>query len=227
MEGQYSGVDLLQALEGAHNYNNYLTGLVRQAAPSRELIDFGAGIGTFSKRLREAGYDVVCIEPDASQRKRLLEQGFTAFPDIESVPDESAAYIFSLNVFEHIEDDELAIRRIWKKLKAGGTLFLYVPAFPCLWSSLDDQVCHHRRYTRTTLGDLVEQAGFVIETLRYADSLGFLATLVFRLSRRGAETLTPGSIGFYDRWIFPPSRVLDLLCNRLFGKNVFVLCRKK
>ena len=30
MEGQYSGVDLLQALESAHNYNDYLIGLVRQ-----------------------------------------------------------------------------------------------------------------------------------------------------------------------------------------------------
>jgi SAM-dependent methyltransferase len=226
MEGQYSGVDLLEALESPHNYNDYLIGLVRQAATSRDLIDFGAGIGTFSKRLRDAGYHVVCIEPDSSQRQRLLEQGLKAFPDIDSVPDESASFIFSLNVFEHIEDDELALKQIRRKLKPGGGLLVYVPAFQCLWSSLDDKVCHHRRYTRTTLRRLVQRAGFSIETLRYADTLGFIVTLLFRLSRRGAETLTPTSIGFYDRWIFPPSRVFDLLFNRLFGKNVFVLCRK-
>jgi SAM-dependent methyltransferase len=226
MEGQYSGVDLLRALESAHNYNDYLTGLVRQAANSRDLVDFGAGIGTFSKRLRAAGYDVVCIEPDSSQRRRLLAQDFKAFPNIESIPDESAPFIFSLNVFEHIEDDEMAIRQIRQKLKPGGGFLLYVPAFQCLWSSLDDQVCHRRRYTKTTLRGLVQRAGFSVETLRYADTLGFIVTLLFRLSRRGVETLTPASVGFYDRWIFPPSRVLDLLCNRLFGKNVFVLCRK-
>ena len=79
MEGQYSGVDLLQALESAHNYNDYLIGLVRQAANSRDLIDFGAGIGTFSKRLREAGYHVVCIEPDASQRAEVARPGFGGF----------------------------------------------------------------------------------------------------------------------------------------------------
>lgn len=200
---------------------------MRQGAPSRELIDFGAGIGTFSKRLRDAGYDVVCIEPDSSQRQRLLEQGFKAFPNIESVPDVSASYIFSLNVFEHIEDEELAIRQIWQKLKGGGVLFLYVPAFQCLWSSLDDLVCHHRRYTKTTLRHLVERAGFFVETLRYADALGFIVTFLFRLSRKGSETLTATSIRFYDRWIFPPSRVADILFNRWFGKNVFVLCRKK
>lgn len=226
MEGQYSGVYLLQALESAHNYTDYLIGLIRRAANSKDLIDFGAGIGTFSTRLRDAGYDVVCIEPDLAQRQKLLEQGFKAFPDIASVPDESASFIFSLNVFEHIEDDELAIRQIWQKLKSGGALLLYVPAFQCLWSSLDDQICHRRRYTKTSLRRLVQRAGFSIERLRYADTLGFLVTLLFRLSRRGAETLTPTSIGFYDRWIFPPSRLFDLLFNRLFGKNVFVLCRK-
>jgi SAM-dependent methyltransferase len=200
--------------------------LIRRAANSEDLIDFGAGIGTFSTRLREAGYDVVCIEPDSSQRQRLLELGFKAFPNIDSVPDESAPFIFSLNVFEHIDDDETAVRQIWQKLKPGGGLLLYVPAFHCLWSTLDDLVCHRRRYTKTTLRGLVQRAGFSIERLRYADSLGFIVTLLFRLARRGAETLTPTSIGFYDRWIFPPSRVLDLLCNRLVGKNVFVLCRK-
>jgi len=57
MEGQYSGVDILEALESAHNYNDYLTRLIRESTESRDLIDFGAGIGTFSKRLRNAGYD--------------------------------------------------------------------------------------------------------------------------------------------------------------------------
>lgn len=226
MEGQYSGVDLLQALESAHNYNDYLIDLVRQAATSRDLIDFGAGIGTFSKRLRAAGYDVVCIEPDALQRARLLDQGLEAFSEIDSVPDESASFIFSLNVFEHIEDDELAVKQLRRKLRAGGALLLYVPAFQCLWSSLDDQVCHRRRYTKTTLRRLVERAGFSIETLRYADTLGFIVSLLFRLSHGSATALTPSSIRFYDRWIFPPSRVFDVLCDRWFGKNVFVLCRK-
>ena len=156
----------------------------------------------------------------------MLALGFTAFPEIAPVPDESAPFIFSLNVFEHIDDDDAALRQIRQKLQPGGSLLLYVPAFQCLWSSLDDQVCHRRRYTKTSLRRLVERAGFSIEKLRYADSLGFVVTLVFRLSRRKFEALTPASIGLYDRWIFPPSRVLDLLFNRWFGKNVYVLCRK-
>ncbi len=191
-----------------------------------DLIDFGAGIGTFSNRLRTAGYNVTCIEPDPVQRQRLEEQGFDTLENITSVPDESASFIFSLNVFEHIEHDSVAIREIRQKLKPGGTLLIYVPAFECLWSSLDEKLCHHRRYTETTLRCLVEQEGFAIENVRYADCLGFISALVFRLFNGSASTLTATTIGFYDHWLFPPSRTLDQLFDRWFGKNVWVLCRK-
>src|ERR1700730_6321488 len=87
MEGQYSGVDILEALESARNYNDYLVNLVRQSTPSKELIDFGAGIGTFSKRLRDSGYRVACIEQDPSLSQRLAQQDLAVSRDIESVPD--------------------------------------------------------------------------------------------------------------------------------------------
>jgi SAM-dependent methyltransferase len=227
MEERYSGVDVLEALESAHNYNDYLTRLVCESTKSKDLIDFGAGIGTFSKRLRTAGYDVKCIEPDPLQRQRLEEQGFDTLDDITSVPDDSASFIFSLNVFEHIEHDTTAIREVRQKLKPGGALLIYVPAFECLWTSLDEKLCHYRRYTKTTLRRLVEQEGFAIEDVRYADCLGFIAALVFRLLNKRASTVTATAISFYDRWLFSPSRVLDKLFGRWFGKNVYVLCRKR
>jgi SAM-dependent methyltransferase len=226
MEGQYSGVDILEALESAHNYNDYLTRLICESTDSRDVIDFGAGIGTFSKRLRTAGYRVKCVEPDSLQRQKLAEQGFDTVDNITSIPDDSVAFIFSLNVFEHIEHDATVIREVCQKLKPGGTLLIYVPAFNCLWTTLDDKVYHYRRYTKNTLRRLVEQQGFAIEQIRYADCLGFLAALIFRLLNRSASTLTATAISFYDRWLFAPSRVLDKLFARWFGKNVYVLCRR-
>jgi SAM-dependent methyltransferase len=226
MEGHYSGVDILEALESAHNYNEYLTHLIRQSTESRDLIDFGAGIGTFAQRLRAAGYRVKCVEPDPLQRQKLQEQGFDSFDSIASVPNDSASFIFSLNVFEHIQQDAIALREVRQKLKAEGVLLIYVPAFDYLWTSLDEKLCHYRRYTKTTLRRLVEQEGFAIEQVRYADCLGFIAALVFRLLNRSASTVTASIISFYDRWLFVPSRVLDKLFGRWFGKNVYVLCRK-
>ena len=226
MEAQYSGIDVLEALESAHNYNDFLTRLIRESTESKDLIDFGAGIGTFSNRPRTAGYQVQCIEPDPFQRTRLEEQGFDTSASITSVPDDSVSFIFSLNVFEHIEHDTIVIREVLQKLKPGGSLLIYVPAFECLRTSLDDKVCHYRRYTKTTLRRLVAQEGFAIEQVRYADCLGFIAALVFRLLNRSASAMTATAISFYDRWLFPPSRVLDKVFGRWFGKNVYLLCRR-
>jgi SAM-dependent methyltransferase len=225
MEEQYSGVDILEALESAHNYNDYLTRLIRESTESKDLMDFGAGTGTFAKRLREEGYRVLCVEADFSQRERLIETGFEAFPNIDALQDESLSCVFSLNVFEHIEDDQRAIEQIYQKLAPGGVLLLYVPAFHCLWSTLDDKICHYRRYTKKTLRTLV-QPKFSIEKLQYADSLGFIAALTFRLLRKDSASLTAKSIAWYDKWIFPLSRVLDVLFHRILGKNVFVICKK-
>ena len=199
--------------------------MIRESTESKDLTDFGAGTGTFAKRLREDGFRVLCIEPDFSQRERLIETGFEAFPDIDALPNESLSCVFSLNVFEHIEDDQRAIEQIYQKLAPGGVLLLYVPAFHCLWSTLDDKICHYRRYTKKTLRTLV-QPKFSIEKLQYADSLGFIAALTFRLLRKDSASLTAKSIAWYDKWIFPLSRVVDVLFHRILGKNVFVICKK-
>ena len=169
---------------------------------------------------------MLCIEPDRRQRQQLSDDGFETLADIESVENGTAASVFSLNVLEHIENDSGAVSQIYRKLQPGGTLLIYVPAFRCLWSSLDDQVEHFRRYTKSSLRELVEHAGFVVDEVSYADSLGFAAALLFRGLHREASSITGRSVGLYDRWIFPASRFLDKLAHPVFGKNTYVLCHK-
>jgi SAM-dependent methyltransferase len=227
MAGEYTGGDILAALESADYYNAFLTDLVcRSAGDAKELVDFGAGLGIFAKRVRREGFHVLCIEPDEGQRQRILDEGFEALPAIDSLPDNAASFFFSLNVLEHIQDDASTIADLWRKLRPGGGVLIYVPAFNCLWSSLDDRVKHYRRYTKRSLRQLVEQAGFSVEELRYADSLGFPAALLFRGLRWTTDTITPRSITFYDRWVFRASHLLDKIFHPFFGKNVYVIARK-
>ena len=42
MEEQYSGVDILEALESAHNYNDYVTRLIRESTESKHLRETSA-----------------------------------------------------------------------------------------------------------------------------------------------------------------------------------------
>ncbi|MGE4297426.1 MAG: class I SAM-dependent methyltransferase [Desulfovibrionaceae bacterium] len=224
---EYSGSQQLEAMREAVRYNAHLTGLVvRHAAGAARAVDFGAGIGTFSGFVREAGLDVVCVELDAAQRGQLERQGFVAHAALDAFPDASVDYVYSLNVLEHIDDHEAVIGHMRRVLRPGGRLLVYVPAFPCLYTAMDRQVGHVRRYTRQTLVPLLAGAGFAVETSRYVDSLGFFATLAYKWLGSDTGEINTRALRLYDRVAFPCSLLLDTLASPFFGKNLLVVARR-
>lgn len=223
----YTGVDNLEVMQEAVNYNQYLLGLVRGYAPARgKVLDFGAGGGQFAAPLSALGLDITALEPDQGLQQRLRGQGLHAVRSTSELRDDSYDYIYTLNVLEHIDDDTAALRSLHAKLRPGGRLLIYVPAFQVLYTSMDAKVGHVRRYTREMLTSRVRAAGFHIDRVSYADSLGFFATLLFKLIGNKDGTVSLGALKLYDRAIFPLSRALDLLAQRWFGKNLLMTCTK-
>jgi SAM-dependent methyltransferase len=224
----YSGVENLEVMQEAVNYNRYLLDTVRRSAPPQgRILDFGAGSGQFAAPLAALGLDITAVEPDPLLQRRLAEKSIRAVPAIEQLPDASFEYIYTLNVLEHIDDDLGALRQLRAKLKAQGRLLIYVPAFPLLYTSMDAKVGHVRRYTRRVLVERVNAAGFDIERVGYADSIGFFATLAFKLTGNRDGTVSLAALKLYDRLVFPLSRALDLLTRRWFGKNLLLVCSKR
>lgn len=223
----YTGVDNLEVMREAENYNRYLLGLIgRHGTPGQRVLDFGAGSGTFAAPSRAAGLDVTAVEPDDRLRTLLDAAGIPAFAAAADLPDAGFDYAYSLNVLEHITDDVAALRTVLTKLTPGGRLLIYVPAFPILFTSMDAKVGHVRRYTRATLCRSVAAAGFEIEDVRYADSLGFLATLLFKLIDNGRGDVNRPLLKLYDRVAFPVSRALDAVTWRWFGKNLVIVAQR-
>ncbi|MDR0757760.1 MAG: hypothetical protein LBF85_07940 [Tannerella sp.] len=77
---------------------------------------------------------------------------------------------------------------------------------------------------------LLKAKGFEVHTLLddipdYADCIGFLATLLYKLTDKSGR-ISRKKLLFYDRYCFPPSRIGDLLFGKLFGKNVFIIAGK-
>lgn len=228
---QYEGVEQLQALAAARLYNAHLQQRVLEFAErSRRdtgwnALDFGAGLGSFAKEVRSAGADVQCVEPDEKMRESLEASGFRAHHDLEGVAEKSLDFVYSLNVLEHIDEDTATLRAIAHRLRRGGGLYLYVPAFPVLYSANDRAVGHLRRYRRSELQRKVENAGFSIESARYVDPLGFLAALAYRFSPGSDGSLSYRSVRLYDSVLFPLSLRLQPLAQRWLGKNVEVRAR--
>jgi SAM-dependent methyltransferase len=224
---EYTGADVLEFMTAAKNYNAFLLReVVRHAEGATQAVDFGAGIGTFAKMVRDAGLDVVCVEPDERQLVGLRQDGFTAFPDLSVVPSASVPYLYTLNVLEHIENDAEALRAIFHALRPGGRCLIYVPAFPILYSSFDQRLGHFRRYRRRSLAALVRSQGFAIEEATYKDSIGFAAALVFRLVAKPDGSVSEAAISIFDRFLFPLSAQLDRIMGRICGKNVMICARK-
>jgi SAM-dependent methyltransferase len=223
MSAPYTGTDNLEIMECAVKYNAFLVDLVmRHAEIGSTTLDFGAGIGTFSEKIRARGVDVQCVEPDIYQSNVLQSKGFTVYRSLDEVADTSLSLIYSLNVIEHIEDDADVIAILHRKLGVGGRLLIYVPAFNLLYSKMDEKVGHYRRYRRSGLVGLLQKAGFEIKEARYVDSAGFFAAIAYKFLGSDDGDLNPATLKFYDRFIFPVSRVIDRLVQPYFGKNLFV-----
>jgi SAM-dependent methyltransferase len=190
-------------------------------------LEFGAGDGAFAKRFQRLGEVVDCVEIDSSLRAGLEKLGMRAYRTAQDVPSASYDFIYSVNVLEHLPDLVTEIAELKRILRPGGVIFVFVPAFRMLWTSLDDEVGHVTRFTRGTLTSALNAGGFKISDIAYFDSLGFPAALTVRcLEKLKLFSYGGGTVGFYDRYIFPFSRALDSICHPILGKNLFAIARK-
>ncbi len=223
----YTGRDNLEAMQQAHRYNAYLKSLVVNAGGDCEhWLDFGAGSGQFALPFTREGRHLVALEPDEVLVQGLVSQGVKACADIQAIPDASIDFAYSLNVLEHIEDENAALKMLSAKLKPAAKLLIYVPAFQVLYSEMDRLVGHHRRYRKQGLQALVAGAGFKVTQCEYVDSLGYLASMVYKLLPGQTGTITPGSVAAYDRFVFPISRCIDPLTKNWLGKNLVLTAVK-
>jgi len=149
----------------------------------RRILEVGCGHGNLTEHLL-ASADVVATDLDevALSRIRASMSGYDnleihRWDMLDPLPvlraGDPVDSIVCLNVLEHIEDEHGALvnaRRILES--SGGRLLLLVPAHPALFGPLDEELGHHRRYTKKTLRAALTKAGFRIESLRWLNMLG-------------------------------------------------------
>lgn len=220
----YTGRDNLSAMHAAKHYNAAILQVIEQAICGTRVIDFGAGDGLFADLVARRHAAPLCVEADHDLRQQLRTRGLDVCDTLATLASGRFDFAYSLNVLEHIDDDGAILRELRRCLRPGGRVLIFVPAFPLLYGAMDRQVGHVRRYRKLELGEKLSAAGFSVERLVYFDSLGFMAALAHRLlARNGA--ISPNSVAWYDRWIFPLSARMDKVLNRLIGKNLIAVAR--
>ena len=162
----------------------------------RRVLDIGGACSVISQQLSAFG-DVTVVEPDADSvalaRSQLgVQARVGALPHDLHVSGPFHIVVL-LDVLEHVEEDLESLRIIRSLLDPSGVLILTTPAYQWLWSSHDQVLHHHRRYSRRRLRNLLHSAGYRVQRLSYYT--GFLLPLValqrlyYRL-RRSPATLT-------------------------------------
>lgn len=223
----------LEVSVGLVRYYDWLLHRVSDSIRGRTL-EIGAGIGTLSAQIEPLCTELVLVEPAATLFGRLderfadvanvtacrgtLEQAIT---DYRSQFEPGFDTIASFNVLEHILDDVGVLRTASTVLRPRGRLVLFVPSLPFLHGTIDDEVNHYRRYTKATLSETVQSAGFRVERLEYFDFVGIVPWFIAgRILRR---TPSAGGLRGYDRFVTPVSRTVDRLIGPPLGKSLIAV----
>ena len=200
------------------------------------VLDLGCGTGAVLKELAEFSRPVgIDMSPLALSFSKARSLNALIVGRGECLPllSGSVDAVLSLDVFEHIEDDERAFRESARVLRPGGILVLSVPTFRFLWGPHDVALMHFRRYRRREIVALLKRAG--LEPVRVSYSIFLLFPLValirfFERRRQGqAEASLPQVPGWMNRALIG-LQGFEALLMRLFslpwGSSLVAVARK-
>jgi SAM-dependent methyltransferase len=154
-----------------------------------EILDVGCGTGynlhLLERYGRAQGVDMAAEALEfcrlrGVKKVTLHQSGELPFPD------EAFDLVTAFDVIEHIDDDRGALGDFARVLRPGGWLLLYTPALPWLYNEHDRIVHHKRRYLKSELAEKLQQAGYRLHHLAYANLLVLPLVLLARaLARLG------------------------------------------
>ena len=159
--------------------------LVRCVGAAGRVLDVGCSTGYLAQRLREQGNTVVGIEVDAEaadRARRWCERVVVGDVETIELPFEPGSFdaVVAADVIEHLRAPERFLARARPLLRPGGRLVVSTPnvanwamrlsLLAGRWRYTERGILdrtHTRLFTRTTLVEAVEAAGYRVEVLDF------------------------------------------------------------
>ncbi|MDD5760244.1 MAG: class I SAM-dependent methyltransferase [Desulfobulbaceae bacterium] len=133
--------------------------------PTPRVLDVGCGDGRIAKIVMEtynAKLEGIEMNPSMANVARINGVACVAYKIEERKQKNEYDLILLLDVLEHIEKDDDALRKIVNQLKPRGNLLITVPLIKALWSPQDIEVGHKRRYEKDEIRKLLRKQGLEI-----------------------------------------------------------------
>jgi SAM-dependent methyltransferase len=150
------------------------------------VLDVGSSTGTNLRLLRDLGFaNIVAIDSSPSAAQLCARMGLppVTLGDACALPFEAGTFalVLATDIIEHVDEDDLAIREVFRVMEFGGIAIFTVPAFQSLWGPQDELSHHKRRYRMPQLTEKLLGAGFqVLESYHF----NYLLFLPIWLARR-------------------------------------------
>lgn len=222
-----------RAIKFAHNYTDWVFSAFAPHLAEGSALEVGSGHGNYARKLLPLVSRLYVSDIDSAAveniRKELAGLGGVEYLVMDGIDPKALRKkvdnIILINVLEHIEDDGAFVARCFESLNPGGRLLVFAPAFELLYSRIDRQAGHFRRYTKSGLRARLEAAGFRRPLLRYFNAVGFFGWLVNKLAASDIKSSgVSAQIEIYDRLI-PYFKYFDAAMPFL-GQSVLAVCEK-
>lgn len=230
------GLEILEVISKAKKLNRWMFETIEPYCKGA-VLEIGSGIGNISEFFVNKNNDISVSDLRENYRT-ILKSKFnlpdTKVLDLDIVDldfDTKSKHllnkfdsVFSLNVVEHIKDDDLAIKNMVKLLKPGGHLVILVPAHQALYNNFDVTLEHYKRYNKNTLTRLMENYGEVISSF-YFNAVGILGWWVSGKLFKN-KMIPEGEMKLYNTFV-PIIKLADAVTFNRIGLSVICVIKKK
>jgi len=230
----HAGFYVLKAVSRARRFNRWVLQHCSEYFGSR-VLEAGAGIGNLSCLLLDYPR-LILADNDPTyaaqlndrfgdrQNVRVVEADLTEPEDFALWKDERIDTVLCSNVLEHLEPDRQVLRDFHDTLMPGGHCIIVVPAGKWLYTGLDAQLGHCRRYSVDELREKMEAAGFDVVFSKRFCRLGALAWWISgRIFRK--RHLSPRQMIWFDR-LLGIAMLLDY-CLPVPGMSLIMVGRRE
>lgn len=223
--------EALKAFALTHNYNKWIYEIFKPYM-GKNVLEVGCGIGNLTRYFLDSCNKLICLDTSPFFIKHLQID----YPELElynfdiaddkvlSLENKNIDTIVSVNVLEHVENDNKALSNMFRLLQPGGHLLLFVPALSWLFGSLDENVKHYRRYDKDILMRKIENGKFQIDKMFYSNFIGIFGWYLNGkiLKRKGFPIVQPI---VFDKFV-PLLTKIEKSIKPPIGMNLIVIAKK-
>jgi 2-polyprenyl-3-methyl-5-hydroxy-6-metoxy-1,4-benzoquinol methylase len=161
------------------------------------LLDVGAGTGAFAHTMLQAGWKITGLEPDTTARANALlnyDLKLSELTNLHQLESNSFDAITMWHVLEHVHDLHGYLETYLRILKPDGRLIIAVPNYTSYdaavykeyWAAYDVPR-HLYHFSPASMQTLLEQKGFLLETVKPMWFDSFYVSMLSEKYRNGKE----------------------------------------